>query len=220
MGSVHNFWNWSNGKGAQNWNRFSYSDCITAIDTLSEIHGISPECQTLKGYEFGYNLNVSFDPKQIIRDNIICHRRNYSSLDRDYGINGYCKQYIFDQFRIKLYDKGKESGLRDNILRIEIKVVKSAYHIKRESLNTIHDLKCRENWHWFNSRLKSAISDLLILDDPKSKSNVDYSNPNFWKYLRQENRTKLSRRWNALSNSKIKNELIHSLEKERRRLEI
>lgn len=219
-GSIHKFWNWTNGKGSLNWNRFSYPDCLTAIDTISEIHGILPERQTLKGYEFGYNLPVSFDPKVFIQDHVICHRNKFSSDDKSYGRKGYYSQYIFDQYRIKLYDKGKQEQLKENLLRIEIKVVKSAYHGARKDLQYLSDLKNPEIWQWFHFKLTKSVESLLVLDEPKSPSNIKNSNPNHWKFMKRDSRMSFYRKWNSVSKSLMKSEILYLMDCEFKSLNV
>lgn len=128
-GSLHKFYNWSNGSGADNTTLFTLSQMVEAWEMLETFLGFPIlESGKIKSYEFGVNLHVSKDPKRYIDLAISVDRAREPQLYEDPYYNKLCQKVTRKQKYLrtyyKIYDKGaqakatkrKEIG---NVLRIE-----------------------------------------------------------------------------------------------------
>lgn len=203
-GSLHHFFNWAkNGEFDNNHSQFAWSECCIAIDTLCSALNISPEEVNLRGYEYGYNLHTSFPPKDILENNLIGLRIGRTkSIERNHDEKGHFIGYRKDNYILKLYDKGKQKGLPQNIFRIEIKVRKQRHHPTVKTLACLKDL---DNWSMFKKKLVDILlTELVIIDKPENWPSE--SNPKYWCNLK--NRMERKRVFDSLPRSIIKEELV------------
>ena len=123
-GSLHTYSN----DGLHNYNDFSPQQGIDVIRELEDRFKIDLKRTVLNGVEFGLNIRIPFDC-QLIFDNLICYKGLPFTPDKDGGDIFY--SCVTKQFRIKIYDKGKQYKLPYNLLRFEIKVTTMQYLRKK-----------------------------------------------------------------------------------------
>lgn len=208
-GSIHKWYRIiTTGDWDNNHDQFSYREVCTAIDTLCEILNIAPEECCLHGLEFALNLETSFDPKEVISNNIICHRNIYDPKRDDKKSDGYIVYFPSDNWILKIYDKGKHQGKDAFIFRLEIKTRR-----KPKKINTLAGLKELSTWELMKSTLVKMVDDLIILDDPENQK--DFGNPLYWERLRRKSkkdRHKFKRKFDKIPQSKYKQELYQLIE--------
>jgi hypothetical protein len=123
-GSLHKLHNGINNnypyKEGFNGNSFTYQDFKEIRQYLSELTGVCPSKMVIQVLELGINVPTPFDPKQFVKGMLFHkgkgfefrHNKNYAE----------CKH---DHYNIKVYNKGYQFKLNENILRFEVKFKKS-----------------------------------------------------------------------------------------------
>ena len=87
---------------------------------------------------------------------------------------------------VKIYDKGAQYNLNENILRFEIKSKRSEF-LKSTSIKTIEDLKIRRKLHSLKKILYKTFNNILIIDpideidfnEGDKNKIIQYLNPNY-----------------------------------------
>ncbi len=120
QGSVHKYRN----AGRHNYNDFSAVDVAEVVRELSERFEIDTATTLLNNVEFGVNVVLPFGV-HIVLDNLIVFKGEPFIKVVEEGMSYYqCKR---THFIIKIYDKGKQYNVPDNVLRFEIKVMRMQY---------------------------------------------------------------------------------------------
>lgn len=115
-GSIHKYKN----DGAYNYDRFTFTDIRNVVAELQARFSIDPNTTYLHGLEIGVNL-VFDSHSQVVRaiKSAISHKgKEYVSLFPHSSLLG--KVCSRADFKIKIYDKGKQSSLEQHILRFEV----------------------------------------------------------------------------------------------------
>jgi hypothetical protein len=135
-GSIHKFYL------DNNYQDFSFSNLVDAIYQLTQITQIPPKEFTVHQIEFGLNI-MSEIPSSLILENIISHNGLEYEL-KTFNRTGYLKRFERSHFDIKIYDKGRQYHLSQDIIRFELKAKKMQYlHKKDISIQTFVDLMNR-----------------------------------------------------------------------------
>lgn len=138
-GSFHKFFN----GGAHNYNDFHRKDFFEVVGELCGILGVSPVNVPVHNLEFGVNICLDFDPNLVLMSLL-----TYKGIPFERPIeNRYYYQCQTDDFIIKVYDKGRQYNLAEQLLRVELKVVKMRFlHTKGISIKTFEDLLNQEHY--------------------------------------------------------------------------
>jgi hypothetical protein len=191
-GSLHKYFNSAN----HNHNDFTLIDSFNTIKDLCQRFAINPFNTVLHNLEFGVNVNLPFETK-VFLDSIIRYKSKDYELEQFNG-RGYLLRFSFDQYELKIYDKGLQYLLKDNTLRFELKVRKMHYlESKGININNYVDLFHAGNIEKLKQLLLNAFNDLLIYDSSinlktiKSKREREIltsgSNPKYWANLKLMN---------------------------------
>jgi predicted RNA-binding Zn-ribbon protein involved in translation (DUF1610 family) len=85
---------------------------------------------------------------------------------KEFNSEGYLKRFTHHQFDIKLYDKGRQYRLPENIFRYEIKVKRMAYLTEKGIfINNLLDLLDTGIINKLQTLLIKVFSDILFFDD-------------------------------------------------------
>ena len=115
QGSLHKYRN----EGRHNYDDFTSLEVAKVVKELQERFEIDIYKTFLNNVEFGVNVVLPFGV-HVVLDNLISYKGKQFERFVDKGISYYqCK---LSKFIIKIYDKGKQYNLSDNVLRFEIKV--------------------------------------------------------------------------------------------------
>ncbi|PXX22854.1 hypothetical protein [Arenibacter sp. ARW7G5Y1] len=184
--SIHKLFNVLNEDKEHNHNDFTYSNLCTSIDYLTS-RLIDTENARISQLEFGLNINTSAAAETIIRKNVLMHQFRGYNHNRKYHGSGELKQFDHSNYVIKVYDKAKQYRIEQNILRFEIKFLKSR-EFQKFGIYNINDLKNKENLKKLFELLIQRFDEITIVDDGASIniSTEDnnklrqYLNPSFW----------------------------------------
>ncbi len=187
-GSIHKFYL------DNNYQDFSFSNLVDVIYQLTQITQIPPKEFTVHQIEFGLNI-MSEIPSSLILENIISHNGLEYEL-KTFNRTGYLKRFERSHFDIKIYDKGRQYHLSQDIIRFELKAKKMQYlHKKDISIQTFVDLMNRAVYNDLGWLLIKAFNELIFTDDRIVSKNIEcnvrrsvfneYSNPRSWNSLRR-----------------------------------
>lgn len=196
-GSLQSFYNAKKGLGACNYNDFSFSQINEAITMLEIELKCSANSIYLTNYEYGFNLRTEAKPSKLINESFLMYKLSYPCECFKDKKKVY-KQFRYENFLFKVYDKGLEYNLRNNILRIEIGY-RSKDLFSKFGVTTLADLRSRECYlNMSNDFLDRFDKHLLIIDDYKIIEKTGtarhisifvFTNPLFWDLLRKNSQT-------------------------------
>ena len=158
-GSLHKYYN--NG---QNHSDFTLNDLFEVImDIHSKLH-FNPLKDEIRNVEFGVNVRLPFETR-IFLDSIITYKgKEYEK--RTFQSQGYMLKFFFDQYELKIYDKGLQYSLPYNLLRFEVKVRKMEFlRAKGISLRATFDLLKPEVYNRLGQLLNDCFSQLVVFDE-------------------------------------------------------
>lgn len=190
-------------KGLHNYNDFSINDFLNVLNDLNNKFNLNPFLAILSNLEFGVNINLPFKT-QLFLDSII----SYKGLEyrkETYNRKGYLLRFELNQYEVKIYDKGFQYQLKENILRFEIKVRKMDYlKLKGINVNTYSDLLNKDVIKTLKNLLLRTFKDILIYDNSinirvvKNQKEreilLNGRNPKFWKTIENPNTYKSKRK--------------------------
>ncbi len=199
-GSLHKFNNLQVFDEDQNYNDFSFCEIRQVIAYLTEKFGIVNHT-SLTNLEFGFNLEVSKDPQQILDYNILMYKSKHHNRDDKFRGKGDYKEFKTTDFSIKVYNKSKQYQLNQNLLRIELKIISRRY-LQHLGIFKLEDLNVVEVIYRLYERLLKEINELTIVDEfyalklPKEdlEKLVQFTNPNFWRNLKKDKSLKVFNR--------------------------
>lgn len=162
-GSIHSFM-----QNGTNVHDFGLNDLRMAILKLCEELKINIYKTKIHGLEFGVNLQVPFSCSQFL-DGLIYYKNTPPTIDKYKG-NGYLKRFKQSQYTIKTYDKSlqyrsKGVDVKNDTLRIEIKVTTMDYLLKKGiKINTINDLTNTTYLNQLGVLLVTTIQRVVYID--------------------------------------------------------
>jgi len=181
-GSLHKYFNC----GEHNYNDFTFGNLLEVLKDLENRFGLDLSGTELNNIEFGVNIEVPLNPDDIL-NSLVTHVCDQFSFEK--GENKTYYQVKYEQYIIKVYNKGLQYQVPGNILRFEVKILRmkkiEKYHIK-----TLHDLTIPENLSGIKNLLLDTFSGIVFYDRTIDLSSVndrdreilrDGSNPKFWK---------------------------------------
>lgn len=201
-GSLHKYHN----EGLHNHNDFTFENLRSVITDLEGRFGIDPWTTALNNIEFGVNLNVPFNPSDFI-SHLVTHNYSQFNIEQDKG--KHCSQVKYSQYVIKIYNKGLQYNLNENILRFEVRVVRMA-KLNKYDIHTLSDLLDKEKLLWLLNLLLQVFDEIIYYDDsidPTSLSRSDREllrdgyNPKYWQEYHKKagsNSSKKIRRYQDL----------------------
>lgn len=115
-GSLHKYWN--NGK--HNHCDFTIHKLKEVIASLEKELNITPEIAIISNLEFGVNIITAFNPNDLI-DSLTRFKNKQFNVMKVLG-NGNGRECYSNQYGVKIYNKGLQYSLPNNLLRIEKKI--------------------------------------------------------------------------------------------------
>jgi len=187
-GSLHKFWNSSQGGGEHNYNDFTFSDLTGVIFELCRSFDLLPENCLLENLEFGVNISPHLPVKEILRSAI---NHKGKPFTQEYLKNKYFRECERQRYIIKIYDKGLQYNRPENILRFENKIIKMA-HIQETGVQSLADLLNPAKLKRLGVILGSNLNDILFYDYtiPKDRERplmTQGQTPAFWLNLLETN---------------------------------
>lgn len=133
---------------------FTYSECKATIEDLSAILKVNLwECEITR-FEFGINVPVSLRPKLYLDS--MQGFKSKSIYDLDSSDRRNTIFYKTGDYKLKLYNKTKEAGIRENLLRFEIERLKPAHYLK--GMRLVKDVISKESFLKLGAELLNKFS--------------------------------------------------------------
>jgi hypothetical protein len=192
-GSIHKFWN----EGKHNHNDFDEYAFLTALNNLCEWLGIMPENMAIKSLEYGVNIKFEYPVAKVLN-----HCLQHKRVDIEQGISSDKGKYHkakHSQFILKLYDKGLQYKLHDNIMRIENKQTNWSPY-RKLGIVTMKDFIQWDKLELVENLIEQWESVVFYDFTSAAYRNCkDYSNQNWWRELRDtKSRTTFKRHFDKL----------------------
>jgi hypothetical protein len=182
-GSLHMF---KNG-GKHNYDDFRWCQVFQAMDDLSDALGLEVRHLKLINLEWGVNIKTEIPPKDILSGLVMHKGVRFEKMYVSPGAHYVCTHA---QFSVKVYDKGSQHRLPENILRIEMAANRSLF-INKLGISTLNDLQYQETRaNLQNSLLLGGWNDSILIEpglfhfiplDKKARKRIsNWSNPIYW----------------------------------------
>lgn len=191
IGSIHKLFNSLHGIVAPkssdkgfNGNLFTLDDIIEVREHLAGLFDCNPAQMVFQNIEFGVNTNPDFNPTKYI-NGLLYHKGEMFQYSHGHNL----AQSVHQRFIFKIYNKGKQYRMNENVLRVELKIMKTA-EIKCLGLKNFADVnqvtikkaeimllkRFDEVVHYDYTINKESLSN-------SQKTALDsYSNPRYWIY--------------------------------------
>jgi hypothetical protein len=158
-GSIHKFHH------GVNHNDYFLTDVNQTIKVICDTISTSPKMIEIHALEFGVNIPLMNDAKEIL-DRLILHKTTELKVPSYRFSRGYMRTCCYSQFELKIYNKGLQYRLSNNILRYEIKVNRMAYlHEKGISVTNLHDLLNEKIHCQFINLLMKSWDEIILKED-------------------------------------------------------
>lgn len=188
-GSLHKYFN----KGEHNHNDYSFQNIQETISDLVNRFSIDIKSTKLNNVEIGLNIILDSSPQKFIKSVINYKGEPFYPMSKAIVKKGMGIECKYDQYYIKIYDKGAQYELDEHILRIEIKVVRMQY-FKQIGLQYLVDLNNRNIYPKLKDLFSKMLNNLLVcdaikLETLKISNNQDLIlskgvNPKYWVNLK------------------------------------
>ncbi|MEI6050058.1 MAG: hypothetical protein WCS03_14240 [Bacteroidota bacterium] len=194
-GSIHKFAN----NGEYNNDRFTYKRFIEVVEALKEF--ISPY-DIINSIEFGVNLLTPFDPSIFINNLLASGKRN---IKKDIKPGCCFAEAQYNQYAIKIYNKGLQQPTGANILRIELKYFKME-NLFKNGLKW-SELSNPDTWVYLGTILQKKFSDVVYYDpaiklneipEPYKTIIKTGHNPIFWENLSDPHASRIRKQYQEL----------------------
>ena len=202
-GSIHKYKN----EGEHNFDDFSIYHLSESINEICEKFSFDPREAIIHGLEFGVNIITEIDPTNILKM-IVCHgNKSVNTMT----VKGAGKGIVCERTnnRVKIYNKSLHYKQRENILRIEDKIIRMRY-IKDLNIKCLHDLTKPNKLIQLGKILNEMFEKVIIhepikiesLTKPELKLYDNCGNPRFWTGLNRSQRHKKLIQYNRLIENK------------------
>lgn len=186
-GSIHEFWN----DGNHNHNDFSMQDFLLSIKELIEIIGMDLWNLRLYKIEIGVNIIPVIPVGDFIRNTFLHKGKDFrSEITKGEGLFFVCQH---KEYKIKIYDKGKQNKLSYPLLRFELNY--SSEILRKNRIFILKDILNFEKRDSLKSFLLKTFLEIIYFDstirtNDLSKRNkekiVEWANPLYWQKLSNE----------------------------------
>ncbi|WP_179318806.1 hypothetical protein [Winogradskyella helgolandensis] len=184
--SIHKAYNQLGSGVGHNHNDFAYSGICFVIDHINK-KLIDVDNSNLTQLEFGFNIKVPIPAEEIINNNLLMHKTNGPNHVRLFNGRGKLKQFDHYNYVLKIYDKGRQYNLTENILRFEVRFMK-AKEFQKFGIFKLEDLKDKHMLRKLFKNLIQRFDELVIIDqfdessiEPLDLSKLNkYNNPYYW----------------------------------------
>jgi hypothetical protein len=171
-GSLHKFFNLTEDYGEQNFNDFSYCDFKYILERLPNIFPANNKETKVTNLEFGINIDIDLNPAELIDNYILMYDFKAPNKNEKFYGKGDFLEFKMTDYSIKVYNKSKPYSLKNrNILRVELKIVRSRYLKTHFGIYTLEDLDHKRFKLLFEKLLehfdKLLIVDTLSLNNPE-----------------------------------------------------
>lgn len=213
-GSWHKYYH------GQNCEDFNFTQFCSAVKDFCSLFELDPEDLKLWHIEVGANITPPYTSKKTI-DHFVCFGsgKPFSPMRSNHG-SSIGIECGMTEYKIKVYSKGKQYKLPEQILRIEQKIVCSKY-LRRHRINTLSDLLKIEVWYYLIEVFTDSLQKICVHEPTLNVNKLNNSDqlfitrariPQEWKHWtpkkRNYNRNRLTAIIETHATGNLKNELI------------
>ena len=191
-GSLHKYWNFTQTGTDQNYNDFTFSSLTWTIGDICTRFNLNPINCKIENIEYGVNI-IPPIPANVLLMSVINHKGK--PFTQEYDSNKYFRECEYQQYFIKIYNKGLQYHRPENILRFENKTIRME-HLRKTGIKTLADLLNRDKISSLGMILRGDLSDLLLYDYTIQEKDLNASErfilskgqiPTYWTNLRKSN---------------------------------
>lgn len=168
-GSLH-----KNYFGGKNHERFKIQMLNTEIGRLEKLLGINADELVIQNLEFGVNLEIESPPFEYLEENLLLYKRSEFNKYDTGSKNMYLGYHYKGLPSIKIYDKGKQYGLPKNLLRYELRYLKSC-RLNEMGISTLDDLRKIECINRLSNKLREHWKSVLLYEEGMDLKNTGMS---------------------------------------------
>lgn len=188
----------------ENWQPFKFSDLQYQIRHICTSLFIEPESARISSLEFGVNIVTPFNVKAFLDNNVLDFKGKrfdkYLPDKRGLELGLFCR---LSQYQIKLYDKGKQNKLDNNLMRFE-KKCKKMQVLKKMGILYLSDLMDKAKVYSLKPILLRAWNDVLLFDiedsemlsieisDDDKRVLLDGRNHKYWGKIKENDRNRFN----------------------------
>ncbi|MBE7172689.1 MAG: hypothetical protein INR73_19075 [Williamsia sp.] len=216
-GSINSYYNGNNSKN------LNYSDLKAAIASLCEEIGIEPQNAKPINFELGCVIITTLDPSKIVKQMVSIKHAIPSKTNSN---RGTLREFEFDEFYLKAYDRGKWLDLQEQLLALELKFT-TYRSIAKHGIFTLADFN-KKNLRSMAKFFLQTYKQLIIVDPrlynsglSKCRSSFVYqiSCPEQWEEINKDKRNNWKSKYKQLLAEylpfpSIHEEIMHSLKLE------
>lgn len=140
-----------------NYSDFTLFEVKNTIKVLCDRLAIKPNKWRLHAFEFGVNINYKSD---VILKNLVNYN-GYEVGTINYKSKGYLKRFQCSQHGLKIYHKSKQYGLKEDVLRYELKVEKMDF-LGKGTHWTLQDLISESALTTMRDKLMLSLDKLIV----------------------------------------------------------
>ena len=164
--------------GDHNHSDFSLTEFAECISSFCHTFELNPDDLKLLQVETGVNISTRLNPDEILKRIVSdwhgetfsrMRQRNYKSI----GVELYRAEY-----GIKVYNKGKQYKLPENLLRFEVKVTTGKY-LSRTGFHNLSDLISADAWRSLAGKILNLFDELNISEPSVTHSRLSPSKRTF-----------------------------------------
>lgn len=163
-GSIHKLRNEIKKGQNQNYDDFPFYDLKKMIYHIKDVFNLNLVRTIIENLECGLNTNTHHKPETILYKNLIVWSDMEPSKNKSFDGKGKYIEFEKSQYSVKIYDKGKQAGQTDHIMRFEYKSIKNEY-IKKIGIRTLNDLLDRDKIQLVLNHLYESFGMSIIVDD-------------------------------------------------------
>jgi hypothetical protein len=195
-GSLH-----KNYFGGANYKPFNIEALKTELEHIEKELKIPLDKAVIHNLEFGVNIPFPYPVFPFFKKNLISYKgksfNRYNTDRKGVCLGDYCD---FSQYRVKIYDKGKQHKLPNNLMRFELSFKKMQ---KIKGICTLSDLPDLIKIQGLRELLLDAWNNVLLNDSSIDLNNLELKqgqkevlknggNPKYWELLKETDTRKFN----------------------------
>jgi hypothetical protein len=205
-GSIHKLRNIIEKSENQNYDDFNFSDIKRMIHHLKDVFSLNLENTIIQNLEIGINISTTKPPESILDENLIAWNYKTPSENKKYNGKGRYIEFETSSSYLKIYDKGLQNVLSENILRVELKIMRNEFLVKH-GIQYLSDLLEIDNLKKLGGLLIEIANKAIIVDDMPLKNIectneaeiINYGlNPLYWTKLTRMQRSRFKDKFESI----------------------
>jgi hypothetical protein len=191
-GSIHKYYNLTNDFGLQNYNDFNYSKIKLTTEQIIENFSIA-KATSITNLELGFNIIINENPQKYIDNYLLMYDLKAPNRNEKFLGKGDYKEFRRTDYYMKIYNKSKPYKLDNNVLRVEIKIIRKRL-LQLLGVYSLEDILDKQILKNIFELLMQKFEGLTIIDEfneieipPDELERLkNYMNDNYWIRIKQK----------------------------------